>query len=214
GGFFAFMRRVEVSRVRDAGPLDETPPEGSGPGIADVESTRTWWASLWGVAAGLALGEMALARPDFIFYWAPVPVYLLYWRLSRTWRRPYTWFAVSLAAMLALYLAHLSVYTYPYTLDLYHNTIINLRRLWPPAPAPRPRLLPPPHRVVPLPLRHRPRRGRPPPLGLEPPQRRYRPFLRLRPRHRLRLHRRDLHRRPLHLHHAPLRPHHPAGPRH
>jgi 4-amino-4-deoxy-L-arabinose transferase-like glycosyltransferase len=132
GAFFAFMRMLQVAQERDPGPAVETESEPGAGGFAQGESARQAWASLWGVVAGLALGELALARPDFIFYWVPVPLYLLYWRLSRTWKGPYTWFAITLGVVLGLYLVHLSIYSFPYTLDLYHNTIINLRRVWRP----------------------------------------------------------------------------------
>ena len=90
------------------------------------------WASFWGVVAGVSLGQIALARPDFIFFLAPVPVYLVYWRLARRWRPPYTYFALSLSAILVLYTVHFAFYSYVYTLDLYHNVIQNVRRLWGP----------------------------------------------------------------------------------
>ncbi len=128
-GFYAFMRMVQLSQERD---LPATFDEEANHDVLHAESARRAWASLWGVVAGLSLGELALARPDFIFYFAPLPFYLIYWRLSRSWRRPYTWFASTLAAMLGLYLMYYFIYGYPYTLDLYHNTIINIRRLWQP----------------------------------------------------------------------------------
>ncbi|MDQ6692882.1 MAG: DUF2079 domain-containing protein, partial [Chloroflexota bacterium] len=90
------------------------------------------WSLLWGVLAGLMLGEMALTRSDFIFYLVPVPFYLLYWWLSGTWRRAYTFFAGTLAAMLLFYALYFFFYSFPYTTDLYHNKIIDVRRLWGP----------------------------------------------------------------------------------
>lgn len=127
--FYAFMRMVQLSQERD---MPATSDEEVSHDIVHAESARRDWATLWGVVAGLSLGELMLARPDFIFYLAPVPLYLLYWRLSRSWRGPYTWFALTLAAMFGLFLVYYFVYSFPYTLDLYHNTIINVRRAWQP----------------------------------------------------------------------------------
>lgn len=90
------------------------------------------WATLYALIAGVSLGEMALARPDFLFYLAPVPIYLLYWRLTRTWRPAYTAFTTGLFALLTLYTVHIFFFGFAYTLDLYHNVIQNVRRLWGP----------------------------------------------------------------------------------
>ena len=90
------------------------------------------WSSFWAIVAGVSLGQIALARPDFIFFLAPVPFYLVYWRLARRWQRPHTWFAVSLGALMLLYAVHFAFYDYVYTLDLYFNVIQIVRRLWGP----------------------------------------------------------------------------------
>ncbi len=134
--FFAFLRMMQLAgdHLVTIGGEDRLPttdyrlPTGN----LATDTARQSWAGLWGCIAGVSLGEIALARPDFIFYLAPVPLYLLYWRLARRWRRPYTWFVASLAALLGLYFVYFSIFSFPYTLDLYHNTIINVRRLWAP----------------------------------------------------------------------------------
>jgi hypothetical protein len=132
GAFYAFMRMVQLSQDREALLAAEGDSEDASRDIARAESARRTWASLWGVVAAVSLGQIALARPDFVFYLAPVPLFLAYWRLSRTWTRPYTWFAAALAGMLGLYAVHFFFYSYPYTLDLYHNKLIDYRRLWRP----------------------------------------------------------------------------------
>ena len=137
GAFYAFMRMVQLATPEQDG-LEGRRLEGSKVSTLEPSnpspsrSTQVEWAILWGVVAGAALGEIALVRPEFTFFLAPVPLYLIYWRLSRAWRRPYTWFAATLGVILALYLVHCAIYSFPYTLDLYHNTIINVRRQWRP----------------------------------------------------------------------------------
>jgi hypothetical protein len=128
GGFFAFLRMVHLAGDRRPRPPDDD---------ASALDTTSWearraWACFWGVVAGVSLGELALARPDFIFYLAPVPAYLLYWRLTRRWQRPHSWFAASLAMMLALYSIFFFFYGFAYTTDLYFNKIQDVRRLWGP----------------------------------------------------------------------------------
>ncbi|MEA2575697.1 MAG: hypothetical protein QOH93_2995 [Chloroflexia bacterium] len=123
-----FLRMVQLTRDGQAKSLPP-PHEDSLP----VESDgRAVWAALWGAIAGVSLGEMALARPDFIFYLAPLPAYLIYWRLTRRWQRAHTWLLGSLLVMLGVYLVHLSFYGFAYTLDVYHNVIQNVRRSWGP----------------------------------------------------------------------------------
>ncbi len=125
----AFLRMVQLTReppMPNSAERDvpyETPQE---------TDARGPWAGFWGLLAGVSLGEMALARPDFIFYLAPLLFYLVYWRLSRRWRQAHTWLVGSLAAMLTLYMVHLAFFAFPYTLDVYHNVIQNVRRLWGP----------------------------------------------------------------------------------
>lgn len=124
--FFSFLRMLQLASEKPArdGDADNY--------IAGTEDSRLPWSMLWGAVAGLTMGEMTLARPDFIFYLAPVPAYLLYWRLSRNWRPAYTAFSIVLGAMFLLYLIHFTFFTYPYTLDLYHNIMQHARRLWGP----------------------------------------------------------------------------------
>lgn len=114
GAFSAFARMTNY----ESGVADDESPE----------SARTFWGSLWGVIAGVALGQIALARPDFFAYLLPVPFYLLYWRLTRRWRRPHSWFAASLGIMLALFTLHFTFFTFGYTMDLYYNVIQGVRR--------------------------------------------------------------------------------------
>jgi hypothetical protein len=133
GAFFAFMRMVQLSANYELRSTNyDEARDGESKGIASSESTHTTWASFWGAVAGVALGEIALARPDFIFYLIPVPFFLIFWRLSRTWRPAYTWFAGALAVMLGIFLVHFFFYSFAYTMDLYYNKIQDVRRLWGP----------------------------------------------------------------------------------
>lgn len=127
---FAFLRMVQLTRdpplslpIGTRGAAIPTTAEADGRGP---------WASLFGLVAGVAFGEMALARPDFIFYLAPLPLYFIYWRLTRRWKPAYMWLLAGLLATLAIYVVHLSFYGFAYTLDVYHNVIQNTRRLWGP----------------------------------------------------------------------------------
>jgi len=122
GGFYSFLRMMQLQHAASH----------SGSAPHEDEEELQPWASLYGLIAGVSLGQIALARPDFIFYLAPVPLYLLYWRLSRIWRPAYTAFLGGLLVLLSLYVAHLFFYGFAYTLDLYHNVIQNVRRLWGP----------------------------------------------------------------------------------
>ena len=126
-GAFAFMRMMQLVSTRSAGGQENGENT-----IAGVDSPAERWASLWAVVSAVALGQLALARPDFPFYLAIVPAYLFYWRLARTWKRPYSWFAGTLLAMMLLYVVHFAIYGYVYTLDLYHNVILEVRRRWQP----------------------------------------------------------------------------------
>jgi 4-amino-4-deoxy-L-arabinose transferase-like glycosyltransferase len=128
GGFFAFLRMVHLLRTADDEPIT---PQSAIRNPHSPEARRAW-ASFWGLVAGVSLGQLALARPDFIFYIAPVPAYLLYWRLTRRWQRSHTWFAASLGVMLAFYALHFFFFGFAYTIDLYYNKIQDLRRLWGP----------------------------------------------------------------------------------
>lgn len=125
-GFFAFLRMMHLAgdnaRPSESAPLTEA---------TSWEARRTW-ACFWGVIAGVSLGELMLTRPDFIFYSAPLPAYLLYWRLTRRWQRPYSWFATSLAVMFGIYVLFFFFFGFAYTTDLYYNKIQDVRRLWGP----------------------------------------------------------------------------------
>ncbi|HYO49127.1 MAG TPA: hypothetical protein VEW94_04680, partial [Chloroflexia bacterium] len=121
GGFYAFLRMISLQR-------EEISPEDGE--IRGGDKVREDWASFFGVVAGVSLGQLSLARPDFIFYLIPVLGYALYWRLARKWRRPYTWFLGSLGLILAQYALHFAFFGFAYTLDLYHNVIQDVRRLW------------------------------------------------------------------------------------
>ena len=125
-GFYGFLRMIYaaqsyVERAGDVTSQFEIPSGYARP-----------WAYFWGGLAGVAFGQIALARADFIFYLAPIVPYLIYWRLSRGWRIEYSWFACGLVLMLALFLVHLFFFAFGYTFDLYHNVLIDLRRLWSP----------------------------------------------------------------------------------
>ncbi|HET9494994.1 MAG TPA: hypothetical protein VFR15_12255, partial [Chloroflexia bacterium] len=123
-GAYGFLRMVQLSSARPTGA------DAGDASLTDVDTPPERWASLWGVVSAVSLGQLSLARPDFIFYLAVVPVFLVYWRLTRRWQRPYTWFAGALGAMMLLYAVHFAVYSYIYTLDLYHNVILEVRRRW------------------------------------------------------------------------------------
>ncbi|HET7157450.1 MAG TPA: hypothetical protein VFI62_00545, partial [Burkholderiales bacterium] len=124
-GAFAFLRMVQLSSALPANDADVAEVR-----AADIEGAPERWAMFWGVVSAVALGQLALARPDFIFYLAVVTAYLLYWRLSRRWQRPYSWFAGALLVMMLLYTVHFAFFGYVYTLDLYHNVLLELRRRW------------------------------------------------------------------------------------
>ncbi|HEX8221188.1 MAG TPA: hypothetical protein VF914_18505 [Chloroflexia bacterium] len=124
-----FLRMVQLTREPHV-PAHST--AGQDEPVQAGSDGRNTWAALWGAIAGVSLGEMALARPDFIFYLAPLPAYLIYWRLTRRWQRAHTWLLGSLAVVLGVYLVHLSFYGFAYTLDVYHNVILDTRRRWGP----------------------------------------------------------------------------------
>lgn len=128
--FFSFARMVNLASTDYKVPhdADYSAPPSDLPG----NDERRTWSMFWGLLAGASLGEIALARPDFIFYIAPVPLYLLYWRLTRRWKPGYTWFASTLGAFLLLYSLHFVFFTFAYTLDQYYGIIQGLRRQWAP----------------------------------------------------------------------------------
>ncbi len=59
--------------------------------------TRSTFAAL---LAGLAFGQVALARVDFVLVVGPPLAYLFYVWLTRRWSRIHTWLAIDLGAML------------------------------------------------------------------------------------------------------------------
>lgn len=121
-GFMGGLKRLRG--LEAAAAADEMP--GSD---AATEARRTAVGTrLFGVLAGVALGELALTRPDFPFYLAVVPVYLVLWRLTRTWRKEHWWFVTPLAGLLGVWTVHFFFFSFPYTEDLYHNKIIDTRR--------------------------------------------------------------------------------------
>ncbi|HMA37634.1 MAG TPA: hypothetical protein VKY74_24485 [Chloroflexia bacterium] len=129
--FYAFLRfHAETGRVATleavaAGGANATES-------TDAEAAAAGRnARLFGVLAAAALGEISLVRPDFPFYLLPLPFYLLGWRLSRTWRREHTWFVVTLALLLAQWTVHFFFFSFAYTMDLYHNVVLDVRRAWP-----------------------------------------------------------------------------------
>jgi 4-amino-4-deoxy-L-arabinose transferase-like glycosyltransferase len=133
GAFFAFLRFQLIVNSYELRVDDRSETTiNSQPVTINSPEAPDRWASFWAVIAGVSLGQIALARPDFIFFLAPVPFYLVYWRLSRRWQRPHTWFAVSLGAIMLLYAVHFAFYSYVYTLDLYFNVIQIVRRMWGP----------------------------------------------------------------------------------
>ncbi len=125
-GFYAFMRMIQADRLAYVTGSQLTSP------VEPPAPSARPWALFWGALAGVALGQIALARADFIFYLAPIVPYLLYWRLGRRWRSEYSWFAGGLLMMLVLFLVHFFFFSFGYTLDLYHNVLQDIRRLWSP----------------------------------------------------------------------------------
>ena len=123
-GALGFLRMMQLSSAKTVST------DGSEASLTDVDTPPERWAILWGVVSAASLGQLSLARPDFIFYLAVVPAFLLYWRLTRSWQRPYSWFAGALLVMMLLYAVHFAVYSYIYTLDLYHNVLLEVRRRW------------------------------------------------------------------------------------
>ncbi|MEP6775970.1 MAG: hypothetical protein ABJA50_10275, partial [Chloroflexota bacterium] len=128
--FFSFARMVNLAATDYKVPDNED--HGTSPSDLPGNGERRTWSMFWGLLAAASLGEIALARPDFIFYIAPVPLYLLYWRLTRRWKPGYTWFASTLAVFLLLYSLHFVFFTFAYTLDQYYGIIQGLRRQWAP----------------------------------------------------------------------------------
>src|SRR5206468_1970356 len=67
--FFAFLRMVTLATNRGVAAVADSAETSD---ALTADSTRERWAAFWGVVAGVSMGQIALARPDFIFYIAPV----------------------------------------------------------------------------------------------------------------------------------------------
>jgi hypothetical protein len=74
-------------------------------------------ASFAALLAGLALGQWALARIDFLLIIPPLAAYLLYMWLTRRWGRAQTLLALGFGAMLAHALVHVITIARAYFLD-------------------------------------------------------------------------------------------------
>jgi hypothetical protein len=128
--FYAFLRFSEASgRLRALRAVAESEDRPTG-NAEDEWAAASLNARFFGVMAGAALSEIALTRVDFIFYLAPLPLYLLWWRLSRTWRREHTWFAVTVGIGLLNWFLYYLFFAFAYTMDEYHNVILDQRRRW------------------------------------------------------------------------------------
>ena len=75
-----------------------------------------------GALAGLAIGQVALARLDF-FLLGPVLLYLLYCWLSRRWARPQTALTIGLGLMLAHAALHIIFIARAYFFDTGHDRL-------------------------------------------------------------------------------------------
>ncbi len=93
-----------------------------------IEQTAA--ARAFAALAALSLGEIFFIRPDFVFYLLPVPLYLAWLLLARRWQPLHWWLSLPLLGMLLLAIVHIFFFTYPYTFDLFHNVLIDQRRLW------------------------------------------------------------------------------------
>lgn len=85
---------------------------------------------LWGLAAGVALGQSFLARIDTL----PLLLLPAGWILSLLWRRRWQvsawWFVLPLASLIGYAVYHGLVFSRPYTLDLYGWTVPFLLGEW------------------------------------------------------------------------------------
>ena len=77
---------------------------------------------VYGLLAGIAIGQVALARLDF-FLLGPVLVYLLYCWVSRRWARPQTLLALGLGLMLAHAGLHIAFIARAYFFDTGHERL-------------------------------------------------------------------------------------------
>jgi hypothetical protein len=128
--FFAFLRFTEETRRLSA--LEVTvgrPPDPAREGESEQVAVRRS-ARFFAVLAGAALGQICLTRVEFPLYLAPLPFYLLWWRLTRAWRREHTWFVAALGLLLAQWAVHFFFFSFAYTMDQYHNVLIDQRRRW------------------------------------------------------------------------------------
>ncbi len=128
--FYAFLRFSEETRrlgtLETAAQADDHP---AGPTGDEWTATRRS-AGLFAVLAAAALGEILLVRVDFPLYLLPLPFYLLWWRLSRTWRFEHTLFTAVFAAFAAQWALYFFFFSFAYTVDQYHNVILDQRRAW------------------------------------------------------------------------------------
>ncbi len=108
--FFAKMEMAEASGIR---------------GI-EAEATRRAPApsTLHAVMAGVAIGQVALARLDF-FLLGPVLAYLVYCGVSRRWGRPQTLLTLGLGAMLLHAGLHLTLIARAYLFDTGHDRLMD-----------------------------------------------------------------------------------------
>ncbi|MDQ2807105.1 MAG: hypothetical protein M3Z04_09385, partial [Chloroflexota bacterium] len=128
--FYAFLRFSEETRRLDT--LERAAQATDHPaGTAGAEWTATRRsAGLFALLAAAALGEILLVRVDFPLYLLPLPFYLLWWRLSRTWRAEHTLFTAMFAAFVVQWALYFFFFSFAYTLDQYHNVILDQRRAW------------------------------------------------------------------------------------
>ncbi|MCL5958123.1 MAG: hypothetical protein M1358_02205 [Chloroflexi bacterium] len=87
-------------------------------------------AAVFGVLAGAALGQTALVRADFVFLMAPIPFYLLYLWLTRSWRREHLYFFVPFGLLLIHALIHIVFFTRVYTTGLYFHILRATQYQW------------------------------------------------------------------------------------
>jgi len=140
--FYAFLRFSEetrrltvVSRQSSVVGLYEPQTADHGPRTTDGPAEAEWVATqraagLFAVLAAAALGEILLVRVDFPLYLLPLPFYLLWWRLSRTWRAEHTLFLAVFMAFVAQWALYFFFFSFAYTVDQYHNVILDQRRAW------------------------------------------------------------------------------------
>ncbi|HUS15716.1 MAG TPA: hypothetical protein VM536_11950, partial [Chloroflexia bacterium] len=129
--FYAFLRfHDETGRLK---MLEAAAARHDNPAsIADAELAATQRnARFFAVIAGAALGEISLVRVDFPLYVFPVVAYLIWWRLTRAWRPEHKWFVVTLALLFAQWAVHFFFFSFAYTMDQYHNVLLDQRRDWP-----------------------------------------------------------------------------------